>query len=65
MASSVAPITAELRGTGHRVNHTRVERVMRGIGLAGVRLRRRHRTTVNDPAVCTAPDLIQRAATGT
>jgi transposase InsO family protein len=33
---------------------------MRGIGLAGVRLRRRCRTTVGDPAAAKAPDLIGR-----
>jgi transposase InsO family protein len=31
---------------------------MRSIGLAGVRLRRRHRTTTADPAAAKAPDLI-------
>ncbi|MET8014836.1 IS3 family transposase [Streptomyces sp. NPDC005271] len=33
----VPRITAELRETGERVNHKRVARVMRSIGLAGVR----------------------------
>lgn len=33
---------------------------MRSIGLAGVRLRRRHRTTVPDPAAAKAPDLFGR-----
>lgn len=33
---------------------------MRSIGLAGVRLRRRHRTTVADTAAAKAPDLIGR-----
>ncbi len=33
---------------------------MRTIGLEGVRLRRRHRTTVADPAAAKAPDLIGR-----
>ncbi|EWM10024.1 transposase [Kutzneria sp. 744] len=56
----VPRITAELREAGQVVNHKRVAREMRGIGLAGVRLRRRHRTTVSDPAAGTAPDLIQR-----
>jgi HTH-like domain len=36
----VPRITAELHDTGHHVNHKRVARVMRGIGLAGLRLRR-------------------------
>jgi transposase InsO family protein len=33
---------------------------MRGIGLAGLRLRRRHRTTTADPAAAKAPDLPRR-----
>ncbi|MEV7738937.1 IS3 family transposase [Streptomyces sp. NPDC088921] len=46
----VPRITAELRDDGERINHKRIARVMRIIGLAGVRLRRRHRTTAADPA---------------
>ena len=53
-------ITAELHDTGDRVNHKRVARVMRGIGLAGLRLRRRHRTTLADPTAAKAPDLLER-----
>jgi transposase InsO family protein len=56
----VPRITAELRETGHPVNHKRVARVMRRIGLAGLRLRRRHRTTLGDPAAVKASDLIGR-----
>ncbi|MFE0701514.1 IS3 family transposase [Streptomyces sp. NPDC058872] len=56
----VPRITAELREAGERVNHKRIARVMRGAGLTGVRLRRRHRTTVADPAAAKAPDLIGR-----
>ncbi|SEE85425.1 Integrase core domain-containing protein [Streptomyces sp. Ag109_O5-10] len=56
----VPRITAELRDRGERVNHKRIARVMRGIGLAGLRLRRRHRTTIADPAAAKAPDLIGR-----
>ncbi|QKV90474.1 IS3 family transposase [Streptomyces sp. NA02950] len=56
----VPRITAELREAGERVNHKRIARVMWGAGLAGVRLRRRHRTTVADPAAAKAPDLIGR-----
>ncbi len=56
----VPRITAELRDAGHVVNHKRVARVMRGIGLAGLRLRRRHRTTTTDPAAAKAPDLLGR-----
>ncbi|WP_329617666.1 IS3 family transposase [Streptomyces brevispora] len=54
-------ITAELRETsGEAVNHKRVARIMRAFGIEGVRLRRRHRTTVPDPAAAKAPDLIGR-----
>jgi len=56
----VPRITAELREAGERVNHKRIARVMRSIGLAGVRLRRRHRTTIPDPAAAKASDLIGR-----
>ena len=64
----VPRITAELRDPdsrhggwdGEPVNHKRVARVMRGIGLAGLRLRRRTRTTIPDPAAAKAPDLIGR-----
>lgn len=59
----VPRITAELREDGERVNHKRVARVMRSINLAGVRLRRRHRTTVAAPAAAKAPDLIGRGFT--
>ncbi|RWZ77152.1 hypothetical protein EQK42_04605 [Streptomyces albidoflavus] len=54
-------ITAKLREeTGIAVNHKRVARIMRASGIEGVRLRRRHRTTVSDPAAAKAPDLIGR-----
>ncbi|MFI1155152.1 IS3 family transposase [Streptomyces sp. NPDC020817] len=53
-------ITAELREGGERINHKRVARIMRTVGLEGVRLRRRQRTTVPDPAAAKAPDLIRR-----
>jgi integrase-like protein/helix-turn-helix protein len=65
----VPRITAELRDPDSRygggidgkpVNHKRVARVMRGIGLAGLRLRRRTRTTIPDPNAAKAPDLIGR-----
>ena len=56
----VPRVTAELHDTGDRVNHKRVARVMRGIGLAGLRLRRRHRTTLADPTAAKAPDLLER-----
>jgi transposase InsO family protein len=53
-------ITAELRDTGMRVNRKRVARVMRRFGVQGLRLRRRTRTTIPDPAAVWAPDLIGR-----
>ncbi|TWV53557.1 IS3 family transposase [Streptomyces misionensis] len=58
----VPRITAELRGDGERVHHKRT-RAMRSINLAGVRLRRRHRTTITDPAAAKALDLIGRGFT--
>ncbi|MFB7191877.1 IS3 family transposase, partial [Streptomyces sp. NPDC056230] len=59
-------ITAELRDEGGQVvNHKRVARIMRTIGLEGVRLRRRHRTTISDPVAVKAPDLIGRDFTAT
>jgi transposase InsO family protein len=59
-AYGVPRVTTELREDGQVVNHKRVARVMRERGLAGVRLRRRHRTTIADPAAAKAPDLIGR-----
>lgn len=56
----VPRITAELREDGERVNHKRVARVMKAIGLAGLRLRRKHRTTIPDRAAAKMPDLIGR-----
>jgi transposase InsO family protein len=56
-------VTAELNDgapPGERVNHKRVARVMRGHGIAGIRLRRRVRTTVPEPADAKAPDLLRR-----
>ncbi|WTD01099.1 IS3 family transposase [Streptomyces albidoflavus] len=59
-------ITAELREeNSEAVNHKRVARIMRASGIEGVRLRRRHRTTVSDPAAAKAPDLIGRDFTAT
>jgi transposase InsO family protein len=53
-------ITAELRDQGLRVNHKRIERVMRAFGIAGLRLRRKVRTTVPDPDATPVPDLLRR-----
>jgi len=56
-------VTAELNdGTpaGERVNHKRVARVMRQHNLPGLRLRRRVRTTVPEPADVKVADLVKR-----
>lgn len=58
-------ITAELREAGVRVNHKRVGRVMRKFDIAGLRLRKRHVTTVPDPSASPVPDLLQRDFTAT
>jgi transposase InsO family protein len=62
-AQGVPRITAELNDgvpPGGRVNHKRVARVMRAHDLAGLRLRRRVRTTVPEPADQRVPDLLGR-----
>jgi transposase InsO family protein len=56
-------ITAELNDgvpEAERVNHKRVARVMRSVGIAGYRRRRRVTTTVADPANQKVPDLLKR-----
>ena len=56
-------ITAELNDgvpDAERVNHKRVARVMRAVGIAGYRRRRRVTTTVPDPANQKVPDLLKR-----
>lgn len=56
-------VTAELnddKPVEERVNHKRVARVMREHGLAGIRLRRRVRTTVPEPSDQKVPDLLER-----
>ncbi len=56
-------ITAELNHgapAGGRVNHKRVARIMRENNIEGLRLRRRHRTTLPDPADTPAQDLVRR-----
>ena len=62
-AQGVPRITAELNDGAPpetRVNHKRVARVMRQAQSAGLRLRRRVRTTVPEPADQRVPDLINR-----
>ncbi|MFJ2150976.1 IS3 family transposase [Streptomyces microflavus] len=58
-------VTAELREKGHAVNEKRIARVMRAFDITGIRLRRRVRTTVPDPAAGTVPDLFGRDFTAT
>jgi transposase InsO family protein len=61
-------ITAELNDgvpPSARVNHKRVARVMRGHAIAGLRLRRRVRTTIPEPADQKVPDLLHRDFTAT
>lgn len=53
-------VTAELKEKGLHVNEKRVARVMRTFSITGVRLRRRVRTTVADPAAARVPDLFRR-----
>jgi transposase InsO family protein len=56
-------ITAELNdgaSAGERVNHKRVARVMRVVGIAGYRRKRRVKTTVADPANQRVADLLGR-----
>jgi hypothetical protein len=58
-------VTAELREKGRRVNEKRIARIMRTFSIAGIRLRRRIRTTIPDPATSPVPDLFQRDFTAT
>ncbi len=58
-------ITMELNegtvlGDAARVNRKRVARVMRERGIAGLRLRRRVRTTIPEPDDAPVPDLLKR-----
>jgi transposase InsO family protein len=53
-------VTAELRDAGLRVNHKRVERVMRTHRIVGVHLRKKVRTTVPEPSHQKVPDLLKR-----
>jgi transposase InsO family protein/transposase-like protein len=62
-AYGVPRVTAELNDGAppqERVNHKRVARVMGAHGIAGIRLRRRVRTTVPEPSDAKAPDLLKR-----
>jgi transposase InsO family protein len=62
-AYGVPRITADLNDDapeGERVNHKKVARVMHEHGLAGIRLRRRVRTTTADQSARKHPDLLGR-----
>lgn len=56
----VPRITAELRDGGGPVNHKKVTRLLKAAGITGLRLRRKHRTTIADPTTAKAPDLVGR-----
>lgn len=53
-------VVAQLAKDGRRVNHKRVERLMRKHGIQGRCGRRRVRTTVRDPQATPAADLVCR-----
>jgi transposase InsO family protein len=53
-------VTVELRRRGLRVNHKRVERVMRERRIVGITRRRRRSLTRQDTAAAPAPDLLER-----
>jgi transposase InsO family protein len=53
-------VTAELRDRGRKVNHKRIERVMRVFGIVGVHLRKKVRTTVPEPSHHKVADLLKR-----
>jgi transposase InsO family protein len=61
----VPRVHADLRATGVRVGYKRVRRLMRRLGLRGVRKGRWVRTTVADPSAVPAPNLVQRHFTAT
>ncbi|WP_327129621.1 IS3 family transposase [Streptomyces sp. NBC_01727] len=56
----VPRVTAELKDSGRRVNHKRVERVMRKFHIVGLHLRKKVRTTIPEPSATPVPDLLQR-----
>jgi putative transposase len=53
-------VTAELGRRGWRINHKRVERLMRAHGIVGYRPRRRRSLTRPDQGAAPAPDLLGR-----
>lgn len=59
----VRRIVAELRALGEKVNHKRVERLMRAAGLRGRHPKAWRRTTLPGPDTAPVPDLIGRSFT--
>lgn len=53
-------IAAALRNAGRPVNHKRVGRVMRTLGITGVHLRKKVRTTIPEPSAQPVADLLGR-----
>ena len=53
-------VTAELRDLGQKVNHKRVERVMRTHRIVGVHLRKKVRSTAPEPSHQKVADLLKR-----
>lgn len=58
-------ITAAVRRGGQVVNHKRVGRVMARLGITGVHLRKKVRTTIPEPSATPVPDLLERDFTAT
>ena len=58
-------IAAALRHAGAPVNHKRGGRLMRRLGIAGVHLREKVRTTIPEPSATPVPDLLDRDFTAT
>jgi transposase InsO family protein len=53
-------VTVELRDAGIVVNEKKIARVMRKFSIAGIRLRKKVRTTVPEPSEVPVPDLFGR-----
>jgi transposase InsO family protein len=53
-------IAAALRNAESPVNHKKVGRLMRTLGITGVHLRKKVRTTIPEPSAQPVPDLLER-----